>query len=134
MPPEKGSEEGSNAGGGVPFEPDEATAQKVARLAGQFVDRVRELHVALRYSDGSIAAAEEIGLRLFESLRRRFQGVQLEEARGGLADELGAYFGETFIKNHGGRWGWATVGESRVFGLRTDCLSLVQGGEAPGGR
>ena len=34
--------------------------------------------------------------------------------------DLGAYFGEALIRNHGGRWGWATMGGRRVFALRTN--------------
>ena len=40
--------------------------------------------------------------------------------QGTLVFELGAYVGETFIRNHGGRWGWAAMPGNRAFGLRTD--------------
>ena len=44
---------------------------------------------------------------------------ELEEMRSALAFELGAYFGETYIRNHGGQWGWLAAIGNRVFGLRT---------------
>jgi len=78
-----------------------------------------------------------IGLQLYEVLSREAGGAELEERRSALASELGAYFGETFIKNHGGRWGWVAATGNRLFGLRTDAgLSAFpprQGAEAPAG-
>ena len=104
---------------GVPFEPDEETARQMAGLAAQFVERARPLDASCNYSDESIAAAEQIGLRLRESLTRGLALAELAEARDDLAFQLGAYFGETLIRNHGGAWGWVTMGPERVFGLRT---------------
>ena len=45
----------------------------------------------------------------------------LSEQERALILELGAYVGETFIRNHGGLWGWAeTLDAGRNVGLRTN--------------
>ena len=105
---------------GVQFEADAAMALEMADLAGRDVDRGREHQAALDFSDASIEAADGVGLQMYEALPRDGGGPSLEERRHALASELGAYFGETFIKNHGGRWGWVAGSGNRVFGLRTD--------------
>ena len=53
------------------------------------------------------------------SLCRGLSGDELRQLQGTLVFELGAYVGETFIRNHGGCWGWATMPGNRSFGLRT---------------
>jgi hypothetical protein len=103
----------------VPFEPDEVTALELAQMAGLYVERGRALDVALDYSDASIEAAEEMGVQAYASLCRGLSGDELRQLQGTLVFELGAYFGETFIRNHGGCWGWATMPGNRAFGLRT---------------
>ena len=103
----------------VPFEPDETTALELAQMAGLYVERGRALGVALDFSDASIEAAEEMGVRTFASLCRGLAGDELKQLQGTLVFELGAYVGETFIRNHGGCWGWATMPGNRAFGLRT---------------
>lgn len=116
-----GSAEGLRGGAAVvPFESDEATALELAEMAGLYVERGRALDVALDYSDASIEAAEEMGVRAYASLCRGLSGDELRQLQGTLVFELGAYVGETFIRNHGGCWGWATMPGNRAFGLRTD--------------
>jgi len=116
-----GSAEGLRGGAAVvPFESDEATALELAEMAGLYVERGRALDVALDYSDASIEAAEEMGVQTYASLCRGLAGAQLRQLQGTLVSELGAYVGETFIRNHGGCWGWATMPGNRAFGLRTD--------------
>ncbi|MGD0018254.1 MAG: hypothetical protein ABSD62_03290 [Candidatus Limnocylindrales bacterium] len=105
---------------GVQFEPDDELALEMASLAGLYVDRAQKLQVALDFSDASIEVADGIGLQMYEALPREVSRAELEEHRSALASELGAYFGETFIRNHGGRWGWVAATGSRIFGLRTD--------------
>lgn len=105
---------------GVQFETDAAMAQEMADLAGRYVERGRALKAALDFSDASIEVADGVGLQLYEALSRDSGGAELEERRHALASELGAYFGETFIRNHGGRWGWVAATGNRLFGLRTD--------------
>jgi hypothetical protein len=95
-------------------------ALEMASLAGRYVDRGRALSVTLDFSDASIEAADGLGLRLYDPLPKQASGPKLEELRNGVASELGAYFGETFIRNHGGQWGWVAGSGARVFGLRTD--------------
>jgi hypothetical protein len=104
----------------VPFEPDETTALELAKMAGLYVERGRALDVSLDYSDASIEAAEEMGVRTYASLCPGLAGDELRRLQGTLVFELGAYVGETFIRNHGGRWGWAAMPGNRAFGLRTD--------------
>ena len=104
----------------VPFEPDETTALELAQMARLYVERGRDLNVALDYSDSSIEAAEEMGVQAYASLCRGLAGDELKHLQGTLVFELGAYVGETFIRNHGGCWGWATMPGNRAFGLRTD--------------
>lgn len=103
----------------LPFEPDEATAQEMALTADFYVRRGLALDVALDYSDASIAAAEEMGLQTYASLCRDLSRVELNLLQGTLVLELGAYVGETFIRNHGGCWGWVTMPGGRSFGFRT---------------
>jgi hypothetical protein len=104
----------------MPFEPDEATALELVQMAGLYVERGRALNVSLDYSDSSIEAAEELGVRAYASLCRGLSGDELKHLQGTLVFELGAYVGETFIRSHGGCWGWATMPGNRAFGLRTD--------------
>jgi hypothetical protein len=104
---------------GAQFESDAEFAREMARLAGLYVDRAKAAKTELDFSDESIESADAIGLQLYAALPRDVGGPKLEELRSGLASELGAYFGETFIKNHGGRWGWIAASGNRVFGLRT---------------
>jgi hypothetical protein len=104
----------------VPFEPDETTGLDVAKMADLYVDRGRALDVALNFSDASIEAAEEMGVQTYAWLCRGLAGDELRRLQGTLVFELGAYVGETFIRNHGGCWGWATMPGNRAFGLRTD--------------
>jgi hypothetical protein len=116
-----GSAEGrGDAAAVVPFEPDETTALELAKMAGLYVERGRALSVVLDYSDASIEAAEEMGVRTYASLCRGLVGDELKQLQGTLVFELGAYVGETFIRNHGGCWGWATMPGNRAFGFRTD--------------
>jgi len=103
----------------VPFEPDQITALELAEMAALYIERGRALDVALDYSDASIEAAEEMGVQAYASLCRGLSGDELRQLQGTLVFELGAYVGETFIRNHGGCWGWATMPGNRSFGLRT---------------
>jgi hypothetical protein len=105
---------------GVPFEEDTEMAGEMAGLAKRFVERGRENEAILDFSDSSIDVADGIGLQMYEALPRAASGPKLEELRSALASELGAYFGETFIRNHGGRWGWVAGSGTTVFGLRTE--------------
>jgi hypothetical protein len=105
---------------GVEFEPDDALALEMADLAGRYADRGRELKVPLDFSDASIDVADGMGLRIYGSLPPGVYGARTGGSRNSLAFELGAYFGETFIRNHGGRWGWVAGTGNRVFGLRTN--------------
>jgi hypothetical protein len=115
-----GSVEGSRGAASiVAFVPDDATALELAQMAGLYVERGRALSVALDYSDASIQAAEEMGVQAYASLCRGLAGDELRQLQGTLVFELGAYVGETFIRNHGGCWGWATMPGNRAFGLRT---------------
>jgi hypothetical protein len=117
----RGSAEGArDAAPIVAFEPDEVTALELAEMAALYVERGRALDVALDYSDASIEAAEAMGVEAYASLCRGLAGDELKQLQGTLVFELGAYVGETFIRNHGGCWGWATMPGNRAFGLRTD--------------
>ena len=102
------------------FEPDPAVALEMAGLAERYVERARDLKVALDFTDASIEVADEVGLRMYASIAGEITRARREELRSALAPELGAYFGETFIRNHGGQWGWVAGTGNGVFGLRTD--------------
>jgi hypothetical protein len=104
----------------VAFEPDETTALELAQAAALYVERGRALNVPLDFSDASIEAGEEMGVRAYASLCRGLAGDELRQLQGTLVFELGAYVGETFIRNHGGCWGWAAMPGNSAFGLRTD--------------
>jgi hypothetical protein len=105
---------------GVQFEPDAALALEMAGLAERYAERGRENAVALDYSDASIEAADGMAVRLYGTLSQGVYGARSGGPRALLASELGAYFGETFIRNHGGRWGWVAGPGNRIFGLRTN--------------
>jgi hypothetical protein len=116
-----GSDEGRrSSGGSVPFKPDDTAAREMASRASTYARRGRDLYIALDYSDASIEAADEVGVRLWDSLVLGLSDEEAQEVRGRLIFELGAYFGETLIQNHGGRWGWATMAGRKVFALLTD--------------
>ena len=104
----------------VPFEPDEVTALELAKMAALYVERGRDLNVRLDFSDASIEAAEEMGVQTYASLCHGLALAELRELQAALVSELGAYVGETFIRNHGGCWGWAPMPGSRAFGLCTE--------------
>lgn len=101
------------------FSPDAATAFEMALTADLFVRRGRAQAAALDYSDASIAAAEDLGVRTYADKCRDLSRDELRELQGTLVLELGAYVGETFIRNHGGEWGWVAMPGGRAFGLRT---------------
>jgi hypothetical protein len=116
-----GSDEGKKPSSGrVPFKPDYTAAREMAIRASTYAGRGRDLYVALDFSESSIEAADELGLRLWGALVLGLSDAEAEEVRGRLIFELGAYFGETFIQNHGGKWGWATMAGRKVFALMTD--------------
>ena len=122
----RGSGEGRRpSGANVPFKPDPTAAREMASRASTYARRGRELYVSLDYIDASIEAADELGVRLWESLVVGLSDAEAQEVRGRLIFELGAYFGETLIQNHGGRWGWATLAGRKVFALLTDSGFLV---------
>ena len=104
---------------GAQFEPDAAFALEMAGLAAHYAERGRDLAVSLDFSDSSIEDADGIGIQMYAALPRGASSGKLEELRSVLARELGAYFGETFIRNHGGQWGWLAATGNSVFGLRT---------------
>jgi len=103
----------------VQFEPDPTTAFEMALTADLYVRRGLSRDVALDYSDASIAVAEALGGRTYEELCAGLSRDELKDLQGTLVLELGAYVGETFIRNHGGDWGWASMPVGRAFGLRT---------------
>jgi hypothetical protein len=115
-----GSEQGQGpSGGAVPFKRDYTAAREMAIRAGRYARQARDLGVVLDLSDASIEVAEEFGLGLWATLPSGPSDDEVEQLRGRLIFDLGAYFGETLIRNHGGRWGWAIIDGRRVFALRT---------------
>jgi len=115
----EGFGEGPMAARVAKFEPDPTTAFEMALTADLYVRRVAALDGALDYSDASIATAEELGVATYNALCRGLSHDELREFQGKLVLELGAYIGETFIRNHGGDWGWEVMPGGRAFGLRT---------------
>lgn len=116
----RGSDKGQEpSGGAVPFKRDYTAAREMAVRAGQYASRARDLGLVLDFSDASIEAAEECGLELWAKLPGGLPDDKAEDLRSRLIFDLGAYFGETLLRNHGGRWGWAIMGGHRVFALRT---------------
>ena len=101
------------------FSPDAATAFEMALTADLYVRRGRAQDVALDYSDASIAGAEKLGVQTYADKCRDLSRDELRELQGTLVLELGAYVGETSIRNHGGEWGWVAMPGGRAFGLRT---------------
>jgi hypothetical protein len=55
-------------------------------MAGLYVERGRALSVVLDYSDASIEAAEEMGVRTYASLCRGLAGDELKQLQGTLVD------------------------------------------------
>jgi hypothetical protein len=115
-----GSDRAQEAAAVEPFDPDGVLALEMALTAALYTDRCRARDVILDYSDESIAAAEEVGVQTYAALCHDLSRDELKELQGTLVLELGAYVGETFIRNHGGQWGWAAMPGGRAFGLRTD--------------
>jgi hypothetical protein len=103
----------------APFEADDVTALEATRMACLYIERGRDQGVRLDFSDGSIEAAEQMGVQTYASLCRGLALDELRQLQSDLVSELGAYVGETFIRNHGGNWGWAPMPGGRAFGLRT---------------
>ena len=87
------------------FQQDDATAIELFKMSGAYVARGRKLGVRLDYSDESVAAAEEMGVQTYARLCDGLTLAELRELQSALVSELGAYVGETFIRNHGGYWG-----------------------------
>ena len=115
-----GSEKGQEPPEGVvPFRRDYAAAREMVIRAGQYARRARDLGYVLDFSDASIEVAEEFGLVSWAKLSSGLPKDTAEDLRARLIFDLGAYFGETLIRNHGGRWGWAIMGGRRLFALRT---------------
>ena len=115
-----GTEKGQELPGeAIPFRRDYTASREMVIRAGQYARRARDLGFVLNFSDASIEVAEEFGLDLWVKLPGGLTKDTAEELRARLVFDLGAYFGETFIRNHGGRWGWAIMGGRRVFALRT---------------
>ena len=115
-----GSEKGQEPPEGVvPFRRDYAAAREMVIRAGQYARRARDLGYVLDFSDASIEVAEEFGLVSWAKLSSGLPKDTAEDLRARLILDLGAYFGETFIRNRGGRWGWAIMDGRRVFALRT---------------
>ncbi len=108
------------SGASVPFKQDYPASREMAIRAGRYVRRAHDLGFTLDFSDTSIEAAELFGLELWAMLPGGLSEQEADELSGRLIFELGAYFGETFIRNHGGRWGWATMLGRRVFALQTN--------------
>lgn len=104
----------------APFQTDDVTALEATRMACLYIERGRDQGVRLDFSDESIATAEEMGVQTYATLCRGLALTELRELQSDLVSELGAYVGETFIRNHGGTWGWAPMPGGRAFGLRTD--------------
>lgn len=120
MAGESGSGEGEGSfQGAVQFSVDYTAAREMSIRAGRYVRRARDLHVFLDYSDTSVEAADTFGHELWSMLPGGLLPDEAEQLRQRLIDDLGAYFGETFIRNHGGTWGWADIGGRRVWSLRT---------------
>jgi hypothetical protein len=103
----------------VQFEADPTTAFEMALTADLYVRRVESLDGSLDYSDASIATAEELGVATYNAQCGGLSHAELREFQGTLVLELGAYIGETFIRNHGGDWGWEAMPGGRAFGLRS---------------
>ncbi len=114
--PEKGQ---GPSGGAVPFKRDYTAAREMVIRAGRYARRARDLGVVLDFSDASIELAEEFGVRLWARHPGGLSDDRAEELRGRLISDLSAYFGETLIRNRGGRWGWAIMDGRRIFALRT---------------
>ena len=106
------------SGEAVPFKRDYTAAREMVIRAGQYARRARDLGVFLNFSDSSVEVAEEFGRELWAKLPDGLPKDKAEDLRARLILELGAYFGETLLRNHGGRWGWAIMGGRRVFALR----------------
>jgi hypothetical protein len=94
-------------------------ALEMALTADLYVQRARAHEVDLDYSDAGIATAEEMGVATYAAQCAGLSRDELRELQGTLVLELGAYVGETFIRNHGGEWGWVAMPGGRAFGLRT---------------
>ncbi len=108
------------AGGAVIFERDDWVAREMARRAEVFVNRSHNLYVDLDYSDASVELADNAAVRMWTAAADEPPGEKSQERRGHVIFDFGAYFGETFIRNHGGSWGWASLDDRRVLALRTD--------------
>ena len=73
------------------------------------VEIAQRHNVTLDWSDASVERVETLA-DLFWSTRPRpklpWSRAAHRRELAGVANDLGAYIGEVFIRNHGGSWGW----------------------------
>jgi DNA polymerase-3 subunit epsilon len=87
-----GSADRVRAAAVLPFEPDETTAIELGTTADLYVERGRPLDVALDYSDASIEAAEEMGVRTYASLCRDLARPEMGDEMSEASNQFGAGF------------------------------------------
>ncbi|HJP87416.1 MAG TPA: hypothetical protein VJ850_00050, partial [Candidatus Limnocylindrales bacterium] len=97
---------------------------EASRVAGNFVRWARE-HFAVDadYTDASIDVVESIASKIDEDIRLRRASPDPSFAEA-MAPGFGFYIGETYLKNHGGSWGWSDVPD----GIRTVAVQTPNGG------
>jgi hypothetical protein len=112
----EGPEEAAAAG----YEPAGEEALLWAEIAQQLVEIAQErLGCVLDYSEASISVAEQAVVTLVERMQATLTGEELAHGVWYRGVQLGAYVGETFIRNEGGSWVFANNPE-RDAGVLTD--------------
>jgi hypothetical protein len=100
----------------VHFKVDRTVASAAARQAQDMVQFAAvELSLRLDWSDGSIAAIEDVAAELHADLRRERAGLRDVDT---LLRMLGSYVGEVYRRNHGGEWGYVVAKGQRILAVR----------------
>lgn len=109
---------------GPTFDADPEVADEAKRWAANFVTWAgKHFSVQMDLSDTSIALVEVIAEEIDEEIRVGRASPEPKFAEE-LAPLFGYYVGETYVTNHGGRWGWTDL----PGGIRTVAVETTAGG------
>lgn len=98
------------------FEADPKVLQVAEAYALDMVDIANNnFGVALDWSDNSIKQIEQIAALLHENY---VKNKPPENTLNIFVKAIGSYVGEVYRRNHGAEWGWVTMNDQRIVGLK----------------